>query len=1258
MLYRDLVQFTPIESIIQLRDAEKEPAAKSLVQTYVISDAMANKLVDMAFPQLQFERPQDNKGVLIVGNYGTGKSHLMSVISAIAERSELKDQLTNEKVKEASGSFAGKFKVVRVEIGSVTRGLREILLDELQSALNTWGVSFTFPSADQVNNNKTVIIQAVAAFQEKYPGMGILLVVDELLDYLRTREQRALILDLGFLRELGEVAASCPFRFIGGLQETLFENPRFSFVAEQLRRVKDRFEQINIAREDITFVVSQRLLKKTDAQKAKIADYLRKFAPLYKSMADRLDEYVDLFPIHPVYVETFENLAIAEKRQVLKTFSTAIRSVLDQEVPPDQPGLISYDQYWKLIQEDPSLRSIDDIARVIQKSNILEGLIQNAYTRPNLKDMAIRIIRALSVQRLATSDVFVPLGVTAESLRDGLCLFQRLPAEMNNADFLLDQVQVALKEMMKTVQGQFLSYNPENGQYYLDLKKAVDFDQKIHERGDFMDKSDLNTYFFDALRQALNLSDSTYLTGYSIWFYELPWANHKVTRPGYLFFGPPDERTTAQPPRDFYIYFLPPFPNRTYNDQKLPDEVLFYLTGLDHEFEEKIRLYAGARSMANESTEYRTEYANKADSNFRILSTWLREHMTEKLHIISQGVDEPIHTVLTRMHNTASQNIEELIRLVSSHLFSPEFEDRYPDYPKFSRLSQPVTETARANSAMEAIRRLCGRTSNLGSGILEGLSILDEQGNIRPYDSSYTGYFLKLLNDKPDGQVINRGEVIEQVAGGIQPVEKDMKFNLEPEWVSVILLALVYNGDIVISLDGREELDAGSLERALTRSMTDIINFRFYKRPRTLPINLWSMIFEGLGLQPGLVRDENTRENAVTELQRLVHAELEMVVQLQNRLEQGAQLWNTPIFTDRLTFVVEQGTVVGSDAPDFSLSSMDLLPGLRGYKQFLEELNKYTTIGKLRNLRYTPGQIQENLEYRLTVQRARQLLDAVNQIQPYTTYLAEAQANLPEDHEWTQHARQIQKNTLDSIRRFGKGKATLDLQALIRELTNLKQEYITVYSDLHRKSVLTASGDDLRQRLYRDARFESMRSLSAIELLTRSGDFEFWKQQLTGLVSCREFHEGVLTDSPTCPYCHLRPAQLRTAANSDALVHLLDDKLSDLLKNWRKALRDNLDSETAQHSLVAMSPAERKPVEDFLQQGDDAETLPTNFVQSATQALRGIQAVTLPVDALLQALKTGGLPCTREELQNRFKQFLDQQMRGHDAGNTRLTLDK
>ena len=78
---------------------------------------------------------------------------------------------------------------------------------------------------------------------------------------------------------------------------------------------------------------------------------------------------------------------------------------------------------------------------MIENSNVPEGLIRNAYTRPNLKELALRLIHALSVQRLTTSDIFTPLGVTAESLRDGLCLYQRLSPEMNNADFLLDQVR-------------------------------------------------------------------------------------------------------------------------------------------------------------------------------------------------------------------------------------------------------------------------------------------------------------------------------------------------------------------------------------------------------------------------------------------------------------------------------------------------------------------------------------------------------------------------------------------------------------------------------------------------------------------------------------------------------------------------------------------------------------------------------------------------------------------------------------------------
>ena len=139
----------------------------------------------------------------------------------------------------------------------------------------------------------------MAQFSEKYPDHGLLLVVDELLDYLRSRKQHDLILDLGFLREIGEVCKLIRFRFIAGLQESLFDNPKFQFVAESLRRVKDRFEQLRIVRQDVAYVVSERLLTKTDEQRAKIREHLQKFTPLYGGMAERLEEFVRLVPGPP-----------------------------------------------------------------------------------------------------------------------------------------------------------------------------------------------------------------------------------------------------------------------------------------------------------------------------------------------------------------------------------------------------------------------------------------------------------------------------------------------------------------------------------------------------------------------------------------------------------------------------------------------------------------------------------------------------------------------------------------------------------------------------------------------------------------------------------------------------------------------------------------------------------------------------------------------------------------------------------------------
>src|SRR5699024_3435023 len=141
--------------------------------------------------------PVDNKGLLVVGNYGSGKSHLMGVVSTIAEHHESSKHLRHPEVSEKAKKIEGKFKVIRLETGAVEMPFRDIICQGLEKGLGQMGIDYSFPSADQVPNNKDMLFEMMDLFHEKYPDKGLLLVVDELLDYLRGRKEQELTLDLG-----------------------------------------------------------------------------------------------------------------------------------------------------------------------------------------------------------------------------------------------------------------------------------------------------------------------------------------------------------------------------------------------------------------------------------------------------------------------------------------------------------------------------------------------------------------------------------------------------------------------------------------------------------------------------------------------------------------------------------------------------------------------------------------------------------------------------------------------------------------------------------------------------------------------------------------------------------------------------------------------------------------------------------------------------------------------------------------------------
>ena len=1245
MKYGDLIQFEPIESVVQLRDADETAAARQLVQTYVISEEMAEKLVNLVIPQLQFDQPMDNKGLLVVGNYGTGKSHLMSVISALAENGDLWKHLNDKSVANAAGKISGRFKVVRTEIGATTMTLREILVAELEEHLASMGAPYCFPPADKVTNNKRAFEEMMTVFHQQYPDHGLLLVVDELLDFLRTRKDQELVLDLNFLREIGEVCKDLRFRFIAGLQEAIFDSPRFSFVADSIRRVKDRFEQILIARRDVKFVVAERLLKKTADQQMKIREYLTPFAKFYGHMNERMDEFVHLFPVHPDYIDTFERVTAVEKREVLKTLSLAMKKLLSQNVPEDRPGVIAYDGYWKTLRENPSFRAVPEIKAVIDCSQVLESRIQQAFTRPAYKPMATQLIHAMSVHRLTTGDIYAPLGATAEELRDGLCLFQPGIEELGGvpADDLLSQVETVLREIHKTVSGQFLSSNPDNRQYYLDLKKTDDFDALIEKRSESLDSSQLDRYYYEALRRVMECTDQTYVTGYKIWQQELEWLERKAARQGYLFFGSPNERSTVAPPRDFYIYFIQPFDAPHFKDEKKPDELFLRLANTDDDFRFALRKYAAALDLASTASGHaKSAYESKANGQngyLQQLVQWLQKNMTTAFEVTYQGRAKSLTEWakgksirdLSGIGSHERINFRDMVNTTAGICLGTEFQDKAPEYPFFSVL---ITGANRAQAAQDALRAIAGQTrTKQATAVLDALELLDGE-RLDPYHSKYAKHVLEFTKKKGHGQVVNRSELIKEDHGVEYLAPQSLR--LEPEWVVVVTAALIYAGEVVLSIPGKK-FDATGLPQMAGTGIDELAQFKHIERPKDWNLPALKSLFELLGLTPGMAQlVTQGKDEPVQELQKAVTTTVERLVLVQQSLQTGLFFWGRNLLVEA--------------------EVQKLRAKLDETKTFLESLQAYTTTGKLKNFRYDVAEITAHRDSLRSLAEIKSLEELVVDLGSTASYLPTAEAVLPTGHDWVDKMKLVRDEVLAQIGDPAKRGAAAFRQLTQRKLGDIKKAYLQVYLAMHAKARLGVNEDKRKGQLMGDERLRNLQKLSTIDLMPRQHLSDF-QNRLAGLRSCFALTEQELQATPVCPHCNFKPGGEQPVSPAGTMLDALDGELDKLVETWTQTLLANLEDPTTKGNLTLLKSEQRELVGGFIKKRALPDDLDQDFIHALQEALSGLTKVSVKVADLRDALLAGGSPATPMEMRKRFEQYMDQITKGKEPGKVRIVLE-
>jgi len=559
------------------------------------------------------------------------------------------------------------------------------------------------------------------------------------------------------------------------------------------------------------------------------------------------------------------------------------------------------------------------------------------------------------------------------------------------------------------------------------------------------------------------------------------------------------------------------------------------------------------------------------------------------------------------------------------------FQDQAPEYPFCSVL---ITGANRAQAAQDALRAIAGQNrTKQATAVLDALELLDGE-RLDPYRSKYAKHILGVAKKKGHGQVVNRSELIQDVLGVEYLAPQSLR--LEPEWAVVVLAALVYAGEVVLSIPGKK-FDATGLAQLAGTGIDELAQFKHIERPKDWNLPALKALFELLGLTPGMAQlVTQGKDEPVQELQKAVTNAVERLVLVQQSMQTGLFFWGR------------------------SLLAEDEVKKLRAKldetKTFLESLQAYTTTGKLKNFRYDASEVTAHRSGLESLAEIKSLEELVVDLGATASYLSTAEAVLPTGHEWIDKMKTARDEVLAQIGDPAKRSAAAFRQQTQRKLGDLKKAYVLAYLSMHAKARLGVNEDKRKAQLMGDERLKDLQKLSTIDLMPRQHLSDF-QNRLAGLKSCFALTEQELEASPVCPHCNFKPGAEPPAAPAATMLDALDGELDKLAENWTQTLLTNLEDPTTKGNLSLLKPEPRKLVDGFIKKRTLPDDLDQDFIHALQEVLSGLTKVSVKIADLRDALLSGGSPATPAEMRKRFEEYLDGLTKGKEPGKVRIVLE-
>lgn len=1174
---KELINYERIKDVIDIsQDLNTEESSKNLVEKYIISDDMKDHLVELA---KDLEKPI-HKSIQIIGTYGSGKSHLLAFITAILNNNSLSKYITDDTVRKVFlENIRRKFAIVQFELSPSTATLPEFFYGYIVEQLKEkYGIVLDIDDskANSFRDHREVIKSIINKIKEKDPTMCLVVIIDEISDFLKTKiSKEEKMIQTQFLRILGQASQSMDFMFIGAMQENIFTNSDYIDDAEAIGRVMERFNIVTITNENNKKVISKRVLNKNLSQRENIEENLEEYAKKIPIIRSKMEEFIDLYPMHPYVMDVFSNLPYFEKRGIIKFTGEQVEKILEKTFD----SFITFDKIYDEMEAKHTIRNNPDVFNVVEAIRTLKSKLDLLSENEVIE--AEKIIKALAVLKIQSKTHHN--GATAEELSNHLLIFNKL---MKGSD----RIQLVIEKLRKVTDGQFIN-RTENGYYYLDLKNDVDYDVVIENkssnlRAGIKDEQLLNILYSELF--ATDIKNQNFQNLDRIFEDYCIWNDKKSYRKGSFIY---DDGSSAvkKGKDDFNFVIVSPFVRESKLSEdkntaiiriKYSDE----LDGLLKKISATVLLETQEKYQKNVMINKRKEYIKKVK---RILMDNLLDNE------ISFGTySKNAKSIL----NSNPDNLYAYYTEIKSNIFQETFSDKYKDYPKFTHQlsNQNIKNQLEALIKFVSKNGINSNLSQIDKGYLRSLDVIDISGNINTENSIYTSTIINILKDKA-GQNVSVDEIIK--------ILSNTGFGLQNEIIYLLLVVLTSISEINMKQRGGIEVTASELEEVFKNGFKAFENIPYIMLEDTIPYQKIWKLFSIFEINAGLMNNKKTVNEGLQKFKDIIMDYKRKHSEIKSQLEIIRD--NSNMFPDRSIIMEYQ-------------SEMNRLS--------LGELGKINTLIQMKNI--LPNSDEDYEVLKSNINKLKLIYEFVKDYNEYLkkdyNYMYEV-FYIINDYDAFFNTKDIEylkilKNEIENtVKDFSKIIEFQERRIVKGKLQQYLDKYKTIYIASHESNVGDKINWDKIESITISKEYKNLLRLKNIKCINSSKLMNIDKKiQKILSVKCNKLKDKDLFDNEVCPYCNFpKNLDYENFKISTSIDDIYND-IIDLYREWEEIILREINH--FKDNFQYLDIKEKMEIEKILELNKLPDLMEQKTINSLDKLFTNIEETSLTSDKIEEIL--------------------------------------